>query len=170
MGEQHFKLQQKNDLEQVLPKEKYDELADYIRSLDSLEGKLIQVLYEAQRIFGYLPRDVQLFVARRLGLSGAEVNGVVTFYSYFVETPKGEHSINVCTGTACFVKGANKIVDRIERKLNVKLGETSKDGKFTLNGLRCVGACGLAPVVIVDEKVYGRVKLDEVDEILSKYQ
>lgn len=134
------------------------------------DTKLIQVLYEAQRIFGYLPRDVQLFVARQLGLSGVEVNGVVTFYSYFVETPKGEHTINVCTGTACYVKGASKIVERIEKKVNVKLGATSEDGKFTLNGLRCVGACGLAPVVIIDEKVYGRVKPEEVDEILSKYQ
>ena len=170
MGEQHFKLQEKNTLEQIFPKEKYDQLGDYIRGLDNLEGRLIQVLYEAQSIFGYLPRDVQLFVARRLGLSGAEVNGVVTFYSYFVEIPMGEHSINVCTGTACFVKGANKIVEQIEKNLNVKIGKTSENGKFTLNGLRCVGACGLAPVIIVDEKVYGRVKAEDVEEILSQYE
>ncbi|MDR5658739.1 NADH-quinone oxidoreductase subunit NuoE [Serpentinicella sp. ANB-PHB4] len=168
--EEHFKLQEKNELEVALPKEKYEELGDYIRSLESTEGKLIQVLYEAQRIFGYLPRDVQLFVARSLGLSGAEVNGVVTFYSYFVDTPKGEHAIDICTGTACFVKGADKIVSHLEKKLNVKIGETTEDGKFTLNGLRCVGACGLAPVVIVDEKVYGRVKLEDVDGIISQYE
>lgn len=163
-------LQPKNDMEKELPQEKYDELEAYIDSLEESEGTLIQVLHRAQKIFGYLPRDVQLFIARKLDIAGARVYGVVSFYNYFNDKPPGEVIINVCTGTACFVKGADKIIAQYEEKLGIAAGQTTEDGRFTLNGVRCVGACGLAPVVIVGEKVFGRVKPEELDDILAKYE
>lgn len=152
-----------------LPKEKFDELESFIDSLEDKTSSLIQVLHKAQNIFGYLPRDVQLFVARKLGVSGAEVFGVVSFYSYFTTEPRGEHTISVCMGTACFVKGADSLMESLEDKLSINSGETTKDGLFTLKGVRCIGACGLAPVVMVDDKVYGRVEGHDLDEILSNY-
>lgn len=167
---ENLKEQEKNDLEKPLPKEKYEELEDYIDSLPSLEGRLIQILHKAQQIFGYLPRDVQLFVARRLGISGAKVNGVITFYSYFTQKPRGEHTISICTGTACFVKGVGKIIEALEHELDTSIGSTTEDMKFTLKDVRCVGACGLAPLIVVDDKVYGRVKPEEVEQILAEYR
>ncbi|WP_353893971.1 NAD(P)H-dependent oxidoreductase subunit E [Proteinivorax hydrogeniformans] len=163
-------LQPKNDMEKDLPKEKFDELEAYIDSLEESEGTLIQVLHKAQKIFGYLPRDVQLFISRKMDITGARVYGVVSFYNYFNDKPPGEVTINVCTGTACFVKGANEIIAYLEEKLEIAAGQTTEDGRFTLNGVRCVGACGLAPVVIIGEKVYGRVKVEELDDILAKYE
>ncbi|SCY84106.1 NADH-quinone oxidoreductase subunit NuoE family protein [Alkaliphilus peptidifermentans] len=165
-----LKLQPQNDLEKELPKEKYDELEEYINQLPETEGTLIQVLHKAQEIFGYLPRDVQLFIARKLGVSGAKVYGVVSFYNYFDDRPRGEYLINVCTGTACFVKGSSNIMEILSDELGVKSGETTADGKFTLNGVRCIGACGLAPVIVVGDKVYGRVKPEEITGILGKYR
>lgn len=167
---EELKVKEKNNLEKTLPKEHYKELENYIDNLPSLEGRLIEILHKAQDIFGYLPRDVQLFIARALGLSGAKVNGVVSFYSYFTEEPRGEYVINICTGTACFVKGANKILEEFQNKLKVSVGGTTEDRKFTLKDVRCVGACGLAPLVVIQDKVYGRVKVEEIDEILAEYQ
>ncbi len=152
-----------------LPKELFDELEAYILKQDDKEGSLIHVLHKAQQIFGYLPKEVQLFVARKLGVPGAKVFGVVSFYSYFTTNPVGEHMVSVCMGTACFVRGAEKIVDDLKEKLGVESGGTTEDNKFTLKDVRCVGACGLAPVVLVDDDVYGRVELSDIDEILSKY-
>ena len=166
---QYTKLQEKNDRQQLFSKEKYKELQAFIDRLEQTEGALIHVLHKAQEIFGYLPRDVQLYIARALGLSGAKVYGVVSFYNYFTDKPRGEKLINICTGTACFVKGANPLMEHLEEKLKIKAGGTTEDGKFTLNGVRCVGACGLAPVVMIDDKVYGRVKLEEIDDILSQH-
>jgi NADH-quinone oxidoreductase subunit E/NADP-reducing hydrogenase subunit HndA len=166
---QYTKLQEKNDRQQVLSQNKYRELQEFIDRLEEKEGSLIHVLHKAQEIFGYLPRDLQLYIARALGLSGAKVYGVVSFYNYFTDKPRGEKLINICTGTACFVKGANRLMEYLEDKLKIKAGGTTEDGKYTLNGVRCVGACGLAPVVMVDEKVYGRVKLEELDAILNQY-
>ena len=163
-------LQPKNDMEKELPKEKYDELEKYIDGLEESEGTLIQVLHKAQGIFGYLPRDVQLFVARKLDIFGAKVYGVVSFYNYFNDKPPGEVIINICTGTACFVRGADKIMAQYEEKLGIASGQTTEDGRFTLNAVRCVGACGLAPVVIVGEKVFGRVKAEDLDDIIAKYE
>ncbi len=163
-------LQPKNDMERPLPQEKFDELEEYIDSLEESEGTLIQVLHKAQSLFGYLPRDVQLFVARKLDIPGVKVYSVVSFYNYFNDKAPGEIIINVCTGTACFVKGADKIMGQFEEKLGIGSGQTTEDGRFTLNGVRCVGACGLAPVVIVGEKVFGRVKPDELDKIIAQYE
>ncbi|QEK13416.1 NADH-quinone oxidoreductase subunit NuoE [Crassaminicella thermophila] len=157
-------------MEGNLPKEKFDELEKYIDSLKSTKGALIEILHKAQDLFGYLPRNVQLFVARKLGIPGAEVFGVVSFYSYFTTTPQGKHTISVCMGTACFVKGSDKIIEKLKEKLDIASGETTKDGLFTLKDIRCIGACGLAPVVMVDEKVYGRVKEEDLDEILNTYR
>jgi NADH-quinone oxidoreductase subunit E len=154
----------------MLTEEKFKELDNYISELGQMEGALISILHRAQHIFGYLPKEVQLHVARALEIPAAKVNGVVTFYSYFTETPKGEHIINVCLGTACFVRGAEAILKNIENKLNIKAGGTTLDGKFSIDALRCVGACGLAPVIIVDGKVYGRVKLEDIEGILKEYE
>jgi len=152
-----------------LDKEKLKKLEDYIDGLEEKEGCLINVLHEAQDIFGYLPEEVQLFVSRKLGLTAAKVFGVTTFYSFFSMKPHGKHIISVCMGTACFVKGADKILNEFKIRLNIKDNNTSEDGLFTIDTLRCVGACGLAPVVTVDGKVYGRVKVEDVEGIIKEY-
>jgi NADH:ubiquinone oxidoreductase subunit E len=152
-----------------LPAEKFEELGSFIDGLETKEGALIQVLYKAQEIFGYLPRDVQLFVARKLDVSGANVTGVVTFYSYFTTEKRGKHVVNVCMGTACFVKGAEKLLAKLKDKLGIEYGQTTKDGMFTLEDIRCLGTCGLAPVMTVDGKVYGHVTEKDIDDILEQY-
>ena len=133
------------------------------------EGSLIQVLHHAQHIYGYLPRNVQIHVAEKLHVPVAKVYGVISFYSFFTDTPRGEHVIQVCIGTACFVKGADKVLEGFEKELNIGAGETSEDLQYTLSGVRCVGACGLAPVVIINEKVYGHVQAEDVKDVLEKY-
>lgn len=147
----------------------YAELEEFIQALPDKESSLIAVLHKAQEIFGYLPEDVQKFVAKELNQPISEVNGVVTFYSYFTENPTGLHVINVCMGTACFVKGSGEILEEFERKLGIKVDQTTPDGRFTLQVLRCVGACGLAPVVTVDERVYGHFTKQMVSKILDEY-
>ena len=151
---------------------KFDELEGFISELPPApasrrRGDLIQVLHRAQAIFGYLPEDVQLFVARKLAISRAEVYGVISFYSYFTDQPVGRYKINVCTGTACFVKGASRVLDEFKRQLKLEEGQTTPDGKFFLGGLRCVGACSLAPVVMVNEKVYGSMTADKVASVIA---
>lgn len=153
-----------------LPKELFDELDQYIEGLEDKQGSLIHVLHKGQELFGYLPKEVQLYIARKLDVPGAKVFGVVSFYSYFTTNPVGKHKISVCMGTACFVRGAEKIFDDLKEKLDVKAGETTQDGLFTLKDVRCIGACGLAPVVLVDEKVYGRLQGDDIDAILEEYR
>lgn len=152
-----------------LPEKKIDELKEVCKSFDNQPGELINVLHKAQGIFGYLPAEVQELIAKELNVSVAHVYGVVTFYSFFSMTPKGEHPISICLGTACYVRGAEKVLDEFKRILNVQVGETTPDGKFSLSCLRCVGACGLAPVVLVGEKVYGRVSPDGVKDIVAEY-
>ncbi len=153
---------------------KFHELDLFIQSIrpdqmpERRRGCLIQVLHRAQAIFGYLPEEVQQFVAEKLKVSPAEIYGVISFYSYFTEKPVGRYKINCCTGTACFVKGAPKVLEEFKRRLGVREGETTPDGKFFLGGLRCVGACSLAPVVMVNEKVYGNVTAEKVAEILAE--
>lgn len=147
----------------------FAELSDFINNLTDKSSSLITVLHRAQEIFGYLPQDVQRFIAKELNQPISEVNGVVTFYSYFTETPTGKHVINVCMGTACFVKGSGDILEEFERKLGIQVGETTLDGKFTLQVLRCVGACGLAPVVTVDDRVYGHFTKQMVIKTLDEY-
>ena len=149
-------------------------LEEYISTLPLGEdremnrGYLIQTLHKAQEILTYLPVEVQLFVADRLGLHLSEVYGVISFYSFFTDKPVGRYKINICTGTACFVKGAGNVLEEFKRYLGLEEGETSADGKFSLGGLRCVGACSLAPVVMVNEKVYGNVNTQMVPEIIHE--
>lgn len=147
--------------------EKIKEICD---SFDNDPGELINVLHETQMTYGYLPAEVQELIAKNLGVSSAHVYGVVTFYSFFTMVPKGKHPISICLGTACYVRGAEKILDEFKKELNIKVGETTGDGKFSISCLRCVGACGLAPVVMVGEKVYGRISPDGVKTILKEYE
>ena len=148
---------------------KYQELEAYINELEAKPEELIAILHRAQHIFGYLPREVQEFIADKLHINVSKVYGVVTFYSFFTMEKKGKYVINVCLGTACFVRGADKILKEFESKLGIKNGETTADGKFTLSSLRCVGACGLAPVVQVNDKTYGNVTIEDVANILEEY-
>jgi NADH-quinone oxidoreductase subunit E/NADP-reducing hydrogenase subunit HndA len=148
---------------------KLEELRGVCKSFNNEKGELINVLHKAQGIFGYLPAEVQEVIAKELNVSLAHVYGVVSFYSFFTMLPKGEHPVSICLGTACYVRGAEKIIDEFKRILNINVGETTPDGKFSLACLRCVGACGLAPVVLVGEKVYGRVAPDGVKEIVAEY-
>ena len=148
----------------------FRELETFINSLDTKKGSLISVLHKAQGIFGYLPREVQEFVADKLNESLANVYGVVSFYSYFTMVPNGEHPVAVCMGTACYVRGADKVLNEFQKQLGIKSGETSVDGKFSIDALRCVGACGIAPVVLVGEKVYKKVEPNEVKGIIEEYK
>ncbi|MDR2123563.1 MAG: NAD(P)H-dependent oxidoreductase subunit E [Desulfovibrio sp.] len=147
--------------------EEFKELDDYIGQFRDKKTALIKVLYEAQRIFGYLSEKTMLFVADRLDVPAAKIFGVVSFYSYFTTTPKGRHQIKCCMGTACFVRGAEKIISAFEEKLKIKRGETTTGLEYSLDSLRCVGACGLAPVVVVNEQVYGKLEAPDVDTILA---
>lgn len=152
-----------------LSESKLDELRGVCKSFNNEKGELINVLHKAQGIFGYLPAEVQEVIAKELNVSVAHVYGVVTFYSFFTMLPKGEYPVSICLGTACYVRGAEKVIEEFKRILNISVGETTHDGKFSLACLRCVGACGLAPVVLVGDKVYGRVAPDGVKEIVAEY-
>lgn len=153
-----------------LKEHQLQELKEICKSFNNDPGELINVLHKTQSVFGYLPAEVQEVIADELNSSVAHVYGVVTFYSYFTMIPQGQFPISICTGTACYVRGAEKVLDEFKRLLNVKVGETTPDGKFSISCLRCVGACGLAPVVMVGEKTYGRISPDNVKEILKNYE
>ena len=152
-----------------LKKECFNELETFVNGLPDKNGALISVLHKAQEIFGYLPQEVQSFVAEQLGISIAKVYGVVSFYSYFTMTPKGKFPVAVCMGTACYVRGAEKVLHDFEKQLGIKTGETSLDGLFSIDALRCVGACGLAPVFTVNDEVYGKATVKKMDEVLDMY-
>ena len=145
-------------------------IQDICKSFGNQAGELINVLHKTQEAFGYLPVEVQSVIAKELGVSEAKVYGVVTFYAFFTMQPKGKHKISVCMGTACYVRGAEKIVDELKDELKINVGEVTPDGKFSLDCLRCVGACGLAPVVIIGDQVYGRIEPKEVKGILESYK
>ncbi|MEA5039836.1 MAG: NADH-quinone oxidoreductase subunit NuoE [Clostridiaceae bacterium] len=151
-------------------KEQEEQLKAVIAELRDMPGSLLPVLQKAQEIYGYLPVEVQIMVAEGLGIPLSEVYGVVTFYAQFALNPKGEHAVSVCLGTACYVKGAQQVLDRIQHDLNIPVGGVTPDGKFSLDACRCIGACGLAPVMMIDGNVYGKLTVDEVDKILASYQ
>lgn len=132
-------------------------------------GGLMPVLQKAQEIYGYLPYEVQKYIADGMNVSLSEIYGVATFYSQFSLTPKGENQISVCLGTACYVKGADKILEALETKLGIKSGECTEDGQFSLDSTRCLGACGLAPVMMINDDVYGKITVDQIDGIIAKY-
>lgn len=152
-----------------LRKHDVDKLKEICHSFNNNAGELINVLHKAQNTFGYLPAEVQEIIAGELNVPLAKVYGVVTFYSFFSMIPKGIYPVSICTGTACYVRGAEKVLDEFKRILKIQVGESTPDGKFSLSCLRCVGACGLAPVVTIGEKVYGRVSPDGVQDILNEY-
>lgn len=133
------------------------------------EGSLIQVLHIAQGLYGYLPLEVQMVIAEELDIPLSQVSGVVTFYSFFSTQPRGEHTIRVCLGTACYVRGGKKIVEQLKKLLNVEIGDTTADRKFTFEVARCIGACGLAPAMSIDDQVYKQVNPDKLEQILARY-
>ena len=149
---------------------KYEELDKIIADHKEERGALIPILHQAQELFGYLPYEVQERIADGLGISMAKVYGVVTFYSQFSLKKKGRYRINVCMGTACYVKGANDILGKFLERLSIEVGDCTADGKFSLDSCRCIGACGLAPVVTINDEVYGRLTPDMVDEIMNEYE
>lgn len=154
-----------------LAKTLYEKLEIFIETLPEKRGALISVLHYAQGLFGYLPKEVQQFVAEKLHIPVAQVYGVVSFYSFFTMTPKGKHPISVCLGTACYVRGASKVLESFKEILGIDIGETTEDGLFSLDALRCVGACGLAPVVLIGDKVYGKITTKaQVEAILKAYR
>ncbi|HAN18722.1 MAG: NAD(P)-dependent iron-only hydrogenase diaphorase iron-sulfur protein [Bacteroidetes bacterium GWC2_33_15] len=144
-------------------------IKEICKSFNNEQGELINVLHKTQEHFGYLPAEIQEVIAKELEMSVAKVYGVVTFYSFFTMKPKGRFPISICTGTACYVRGAENVLGEFKRQLNIEVGETTSDGKFSLSCLRCVGACGLAPVVQVGDKTYGRVSPEGVKDILAEY-
>ncbi|MGC8802548.1 MAG: NADH-quinone oxidoreductase subunit NuoE [Bacteroidales bacterium] len=146
-----------------------EQIKQICREFNNDPGELINVLHKVQHTFGYLPAEVQELVASELNIPVAKVYGVVTFYSFFTMLPKGQYPISVCMGTACYVRGAEKVVEEIKNVLKIKIGETTPDGKFSLSCLRCVGACGLAPVVMIGDKTFGRVAPESVKEILQEF-
>ena len=147
-----------------------EQLDAVIASLKDTPGALMPVLQQAQEIYGYLPIEVQKMIALKLGVSIEEVYGVSTFYSQFVLNPKGEVSIAVCLGTACYVKGSGDILDKITQILGLPAGSTTPDGKYSLEATRCIGACGLAPVLTINNEVYGRLVPADMEGILAKYK
>lgn len=159
----------KNSVPFAGTKEQEKKLYEVIERHKGMEGALIPVLHQAQEIYGYLPEEVQKMIADGLGVPLAEVYGVVTFYTQFGINPKGKCKIAVCLGTACYVKGSQAIIDKIKERLNLEVGECTPDGMFSLDATRCIGACGLAPVMTINDDVYGRLVVDDVDGILDKY-
>ena len=146
---------------------KFKDLELFIQKCNDDESSLIAVLHHAQNLYGYLGREVQEYVANRLNIPLSKVYGVITFYSYFSTEPKGKYVISICIGTACFVRGAKDILEDFKKVLGIKEGETTKDGLFTLDTLRCVGSCAIAPVVLVNDKVYGRFAKSQVNELIN---
>ncbi|MBR5012280.1 MAG: NAD(P)H-dependent oxidoreductase subunit E [Acutalibacteraceae bacterium] len=150
--------EQEKQLNEVIAAHKHD------------KSLLMAVMQKAQDIYGYLPIEVQTMIAEGMDVPLEKVYGVATFYAQFSLTPKGKYNISVCLGTACYVKGAGDIFDKFSEKLGIGADECTADGKFSLTACRCIGACGLAPVLTVNEDVYGRLTVDDVDDILAKYQ
>lgn len=147
----------------------YEEIDKVIDSYRDKDGSLIQILHLAQEIYGYLPLELQRHISDKTGIPFSEISGVVSFYSFFSTAPRGEHTVRVCMGTACYVRGGKKIVEHLQDKLDVELGGTTADGKFTFELARCIGACGLAPALTVDETVYKQANMNKAEKILNKY-
>ena len=147
-----------------------EQLEEIIAKYKDTPGALIPVLHEAQELYGYLPFEVQKIIADGLDIPVAKVYGVVTFYSQFSLTPKGKYRISVCLGTACYVKGAAEILDKLKERLSIDVGECTDDGLFSLDSCRCIGACSLAPVVTINEEVYGKLVPEDIDGIIDTYE
>ena len=151
-------------------KEQEEKLLAVIEKHAGQRGAMMPILQEAQEIYGYLPIEVQTIIAEKTGVSMEEIFGIISFDAQFKLNPDGQYAIAVCLGTACYVKGSGDIIEAISQKLNVPVGSTSPDGKYSIEATRCIGACGLAPVLTVNGEVYGKITVDDVDTILAKYQ
>lgn len=148
----------------------FEALEQVIARYKDQKGPLMPVMQAAQNLFGYLPIEVQDYIARGLDVPLVKVYGVATFYSQFKLEPNGENTVSVCLGTACYVRGAQKVLDRLKEELGIEEGKTTPDGLFTLSGTRCLGCCGLAPVIMINDDVYGRLTPDDIPGILNKYR
>ena len=146
------------------------ELLSEIKNHLKLPGPLMPILHEAQRIFGCIPVEVQKIISENTGVPIAEINGVVTFYSSFTLEPKGEHIVGVCLGTPCYVRGAQTILDAVKDELGVDIGQTTKDGYYTLEAIRCIGTCGMAPVMSMDEDVFGEINVTKAKKLIKDYR
>lgn len=151
-------------------KEQEDQLREVIAQHKGLPGALMPVLQAAQGIFGYLPEEAQIIVAEGLELPLSEIYGVSSFYAQFTMNPKGQHEVSVCMGTACYVRGAGDVLDELQKQLGIRTGSVTMDGKFSLDACRCIGACGLAPVMTIGSDVYGRLTPNQIGPILDKYR
>lgn len=151
-------------------KEQQEQLFKAIDENGGTQGSVMPILQKAQEIYGYLPIEVQTMIAEKMDVPLEEIYGVSTFYSLFALTPKGKYNVSVCMGTACYVKGAEDVLNKICEVLGIQSEECTQDGKFSITECRCIGACGLAPVMTVNDDVYGRVSVSEVEDILSKYE
>ena len=163
-------MEKKNTLPFLGTKEQEEQLMAVIERHKDQEGATIPVLHEAQEIYGYLPIEVQKMISVGLNVPLAEIYGIVTFYAQFSLDPKGVYQIGVCLGTACYVKGSGDILEKIKEILKIDVGECTPDGKFSLDATRCIGACGLAPVITINDDVYGRLTVEEIPGILQKYE
>ena len=154
---------------ELLHRDKLQEFEMILKRYENTQGSLMPILNESQRIFDCVPFPVQKLISEATGIPMAEIYGVITFYSHFSLEPKGKYIISVCMGTACYVKNAQRILEELETEIGIKAGETSPDGKFTIEATRCIGACGLAPVITINKDVYGRLTIDQIAAIISKY-
>ncbi len=151
-------------------KKQYELLKEVIQDFESDEKNLIQILHMAQAIFGCLPIEVQKFIAKEMDIPISRMSGVISFYSFFSTQPKGEYTIQICLGTACYVRGGKKIVDKLKELLGIDVGMTTEDGKYSLEVMRCIGACGLAPAISINDTVHKRVNVNKIKEILEQYK
>ncbi len=162
--------------ENLFVKDFYDRLDEFIDGLHidlkdkRRRGNLIQILHKAQHIFGYLPEEVQVHISKKINVPHSQISGIISFYNFFTTKPKGKNKIAICMGTACFVKGAAEVLEEFEKQVGIKAGEVSTDGEFSIDVVRCIGACGLAPVLTINDKVYGKITKNEVKDILSNYK
>ena len=149
---------------------KDEQMQKILQKYEKDKSNLIQILNETQEYYGYIPKSAQTEISEYLNMPMAEIYGVITFYSRFTLKPKGKYNVAVCLGTACFVKGSEKVLDRLKEKLGIDVGETTPDGKFSIEATRCIGACGLAPVFTVNDEVYGKATPEMIDKIIDEYK
>ena len=170
MSDEHQEQKHECRCEEVGEEQLYPKLAEIIAENRNKPENLIMVLHKAQNLFGYLPKRVQQEVAEGLGLSLSQVHGVISFYSFFSTSPKGRNSVKVCLGTACYVRGGQQALAKVKEELDIDVGGTTEDREYSLDVVRCIGACGLAPAILVNDDVYGRVKTTKLMEILERYK
>lgn len=156
--------------EERIEENKYGELDRVISMYSKEPGQMIRILQKAQDIFGYLPEEVQAYIAEKTETPVNEVNGIVTFYSLFATEPRGKHTLDICMGTACYIKGAQELMDTLKENLKIDAGETTADHLFTVKSTRCIGACGLAPILVVNGDVHGNASSGEIKKIIKKYR